>query len=123
MSWSAGYKQNRMHSFKKMSIREYANYDRIRDYYAVINHQVEPKRAPRISNSPQRNLLRTMFKGNIDPSTKKISNSVPDVSDAFNRRSDVIKKQTNEIRFAFNTGSPITTGSTVNTSKVHTAGN
>ena len=40
MAWSPDFKQNRADQLKQMKIIDRCNYDRLREYYAVLNGQV-----------------------------------------------------------------------------------
>jgi hypothetical protein len=39
MTWSPGYKKNRFHVVNHMKIKDYQNYDSMREYYGVLNGQ------------------------------------------------------------------------------------
>merc|ERR1712019_128559 len=47
MTWSPDYKANRFGRLRRMKIKDRQNYDRIREYFAVLNGQEEAEKVPR----------------------------------------------------------------------------
>jgi len=58
MTWSPDYKKNRFYVINHMKIKDYQNYDSIREYYGVLNGQ-----NPNKSLSPRA----PVFQGNANP--------------------------------------------------------
>jgi len=73
MAWSPDYKKNRFFVVNRMKIKDYQNYDSIREYYAVLNGQNANKslspRAPTFSGSANPNvILQNIKRGDSAPS-------------------------------------------------------
>ena len=73
MAWSPDYKKNRFFVVNRMKIKDYQNYDSIREYYAVLNGQNPNKslspRAPTFSGSANPNvILENIKRGESAPS-------------------------------------------------------
>lgn len=59
MTWSPNYKQNRFEALKGMKIKDRCDYNRIREYYATLNGQVNGR-----NHGPEKSVVRNqLFNG------------------------------------------------------------
>jgi len=80
MAWSPDYKKNRFFVVNRMKIKDYQNYDSIREYYAVLNGQNPNKslspRAPTFSGSANPNVILENIKRSDSAPSQPAADSV-----------------------------------------------